>query len=165
MRETYPTVFAFQPPQAWSGKSSSSIERPQSDFALGGPSLVAHSPEQSSAPSTSVSTWAWIVSSTKWWSQNMPRWGLLQDARRTPVIFLLGKFRTRSLAVPYVQFPLGCVTALWLIRALNVTWSAVWSGASSAIISTSSWTFHLFGDFFDHSVYFRIGCVVLLLYL
>ena len=102
----YHTVFAFQFPLSSAGKSPSSLGQPQPDLSLGGRSVMPAQIEQSSAPSTSVSDWTWIASPIKWWHWDMSWCGFWQDARRTPVIFLLGKVWARSWDVPYVQFPL-----------------------------------------------------------
>ena len=100
-----------------------------------------------------------------WFGGNYSWWQFLTDARHTPAVLALGKMWSWSLAVPYVQIPLGIITALWLIQVLNVTWSGIWANVFGVPGGAAHWIFTIVDDFFDHSVYFRIAFLAVGFYL
>ena len=164
VHEKFPTAFAFQFAQSRSSRASSVVDS-ISSAASDGVSVSANL----SQPTVVVdnvppSTWSWALSVLKRWSNGFTWFGFLRDARHTPVIIVLGNMWKWAWAVPYVQLPLGVVTALWLLSVCNVTWNDLWTGAGAVIVNTVMWIFTLADEFFDHSSYFRGFCFVVLLY-
>ena len=161
VHEEFPTVFAFQFP------SPPLLRRAGSSDSL--PSGVIDSPAASvthpSPAATPVLTFWMKLLAPLYWLRNYTWWGFVHDARHTPAVILIGKAWAWTWAIPYVQIPLGVLTSLWSIQVLNVTWSAVWSGVIIVAGGAATWIFTIVDDFFDHSVYFRLVCVIAGLYL
>ena len=165
VHEDIPTVFAFQFPSGAVSRRSSEAstntksDKPVSPLSHPGSSsgIKTFAPLADSPPSVqSRSIWSWISAPLRWFGWNFTRWSIIEDARHAPVIILLGKAWSWSLAVPYVQIPLGILTALWSIQALNVTWAGIWTNALTVVGRAAVWVFNIMDEFFDHSVYFRV---------
>ena len=126
---------------------------------------IDSSPSGSLARDQGVSFWRhWLSAPLLWIPWNYTWWAFLNDARHGPAIIMLGHAWTWSWAIPYIQFPLGFATGLWLIKVLNVTWSSMWASVGYLVGGAATCLFTALGDFSDQSVYFRLFCIVIGLY-
>ena len=116
-------------------------------------------------PISSIAPLSRIIDLYRRWSRNLSVTAFLRNARHKPAILVLGKLRSWSWRCPYLQIPLGMITSVWLLRALNITWWPLWTYARSMDASGAWLVFSLLRDFLDNSTTFRIICAFLRLYI
>ena len=172
VHSSLPTVTAVLLIDPDGGKNDLMLPQPEDISSLSTPADIAVPQSVVAINSSTVDNKPLEVDSSlssRWilvwkdWAAWLYSW--VEDARHAPVLVVLGKGLIATASNPLLHIPMVLISGIWLIQALNLTFSSIVTVTMDSAVVVGKWLVLAIDDFFEGHPIARFIMVVVGLYL